>query len=60
MTGNVTPSKAFVGATIFDGHKRHENSTLLTNGHIVSKIIPSQDVPPGMQTIKFEGGLLAP
>lgn len=60
MTGNIKSAKAFVGATIFDGHKRHENSALLTDGGKVGKIISSDDIPADVETIMLTGGLLAP
>lgn len=60
MTGNDTKAKAFVGATIFDGHKRHENSALLTDDGSVSKIVSVKDIPSGTETVSLSGGLLAP
>ncbi|MFK8033166.1 MAG: N-acetylglucosamine-6-phosphate deacetylase [Hyphomicrobiales bacterium] len=60
MTGNNTKAKAFVGATIFDGHKRHEDSALLTDDGSVSKIVSIKDIPSGTETVSLSGGLLAP
>jgi len=51
---------AYTGCDIFDGHIRHENSTLLTEGSRVAGIVPSQDIPAGYQSISLSEGLLAP
>lgn len=60
MTETTTSGKAFVGATIFDGHNRYENSALMTDGGLVTTIIPADDIPADTKTIVLGGGLLAP
>lgn len=60
MIGQSRSAKAFVGATIFDGHKRHEGSALLTNGGSVSDIVSPANIPTDVETVTLSGGLLAP
>lgn len=60
MTGKTTSAKAFVGATIFDGYKRHENSALLTDSDLVTKIVPSDHIPKDAETVLLKGGFLVP
>jgi N-acetylglucosamine-6-phosphate deacetylase len=56
MTRNI----ALTGATIFDGHRRHEEVALLVSESIVSGIVPRDDVPAHFELAPLDGGLLAP
>lgn len=60
MTANTRSARAFVGATIFDGHQRHENAALITDNGIVTQIIPETDIAGSMETKSLAGGLLVP
>ena len=60
MTGHTIATKAFVGATIFDGHTRHEDSAILTHHGIVDEIVSTRNIPSGVETIVLAGGMLAP
>ena len=50
----------YVGASIFDGYKRHEHSALhVSDGEIV-RIISHLDIPYGASICQLEAGLLVP
>ena len=56
----MTKKKSFVGATIFDGFKRHLNAALIINNSKVVGIIPEEKVDPKTEQIVLAGGLLTP
>ena len=56
----MTKKKSFVGATIFDGFKRHLNSALIIRNNKVVEIIPEEKVDPKTEQIVLAGGLLTP
>ena len=56
----MTKKKSFVGATIFDGFKRHLNSALIIKNNKVVEIIPEEKVDPKTEQIVLAGGLLTP
>ena len=56
----MAKKKSFVGATIFDGFKRHLNSALVIKDSKVVEIIPEEKVDPETDQIVLAGGLLTP
>ena len=56
----MTKKKSFVGATIFDGFKRHLNSALIIKNSKVVEIIPEEKVDPKTEQFVLAGGLLTP
>ena len=56
----MTKKKSFVGATIFDGFKRHLNAALIIKNSKVVEIIPEEKVDPSTDQIVLAGGLLTP
>ena len=54
----MTKKKSFVGATIFDGFKRHLNSALIIKNKKVVEIIPEEKIDPETEQIVLAGGLL--
>ena len=56
----MTKKKSFVGATIFDGFKRHLNSALIIENKKVVEIIAEEQVDPKTEQIVLAGGLLTP
>ena len=56
----MTKKKSFVGATIFDGFKRHLNSALIIMNNKVVEIIPEEKIDPETEQIVLAGGLLTP
>ena len=56
----MAKKKSFVGATIFDGFKRHLNSALIIKDSKVVEIIPEEKVDPETEQIVLAGGLLTP
>ena len=56
----MTKKKSFVGATIFDGFKRHLNSALIIKNNKVVEIIPEEKVDSKTEQIVLAGGLLTP
>ena len=56
----MTKKKSFVGATIFDGFKRHLNAALIIKNGKVDEIIPEEKVDPKTDQIVLAGGLLTP
>ena len=54
----MTKKKSFVGATIFDGFKRHLNSALIIENKKVVEIIPEEKIDPETEQIVLAGGLL--
>ena len=56
----MTKKKSFVGATIFDGFKRHLNAALIIKNSKVVEIIPEEKVDPKTEQIVLAGGLLTP
>ena len=56
----MTKKKSFVGATIFDGFKRHLNSALIIKNNKVVEIIPEEKIDPETEQIVLAGGLLTP
>ena len=56
----MTKKKYFVGATIFDGFKRHSNAALIIKNSKVVEIIPEEKVAPKTEQIVLAGGLLTP
>ncbi|MDR0252654.1 MAG: N-acetylglucosamine-6-phosphate deacetylase, partial [Brucellaceae bacterium] len=49
------------GARIFDGHRFHERTALLTEkGQIVRLVQDGDALPENLQIIELEGGILAP
>ena len=56
----MTKKKSFVGATIFDGFKRHLNAALIIKNSKVVEIIPEEKVDPKTEQIVLTGGLLTP
>ena len=56
----MTKKKSFVGATIFDGFRRHLNAALIIKNSKVVEIIPEEKVDPKTEQIVLAGGLLTP
>ena len=56
----MTKKKSFVGATIFDGFKRHLNSALIIKNNKVVEIIPEEKIDPETEQFVLAGGLLTP
>ena len=56
----MTKKKSFVGATIFDGFKRHLDSALIIENNKVVEIIPEEKVDSKTEQIVLAGGLLTP
>ena len=56
----MAKKKSILGATIFDGFKRHLNSALIIKKSKVVEIIPEEKVDPKTEQIVLAGGLLAP
>ena len=56
----MTKKKSFVGATIFDGFKRHLNSALIINNNKVVEIIAEEKIDPETEQIVLAGGLITP
>ncbi len=56
----MAKKKSFVGATIFDGFKRHLNSALIIKDSKVVEIIPEEKVDPETEQIVLAGGFLTP
>ena len=56
----MAKKKSFVGATIFDGFKRHLNAALIIKNSKVVEIIPEEKVDPKTEQIVLAGGLLTP
>ena len=56
----MTKKKSFIGATIFDGFKRHFNSALIINNDKVAEIVEEHKVDPKIERIVLPGGLLVP
>ena len=56
----MVKKKSFVGATIFDGFKRHLNAALIIKNSKVVEIIPEEKVDPKTEQIVLAGGLLTP
>jgi len=56
----MNTTRAFTGAEIFDGHRRHQDCALLVRGGVVVDIIGSGDLPQGCEVIALDGGLIAP
>ena len=56
----MSENKSFVGATIFDGFKRHFNSALIIQNNKVAEIIAEEKVDPKTEQIVLAGGLLTP
>ena len=56
----MSENKSFVGATIFDGFKRHFNSALIIQNNKVAEIIAEEKVDPRTEQIVLAGGLLTP
>ena len=50
--------KSFVGATIFDGFKRHLNSALIIKNNKVVEIIAAEKIDPETEKIVLAGGLI--
>ncbi|MEP1292109.1 MAG: N-acetylglucosamine-6-phosphate deacetylase [Nitratireductor sp.] len=51
---------AFVGAEIFDGARRLQGRALIVGGDAIADIVAEADIPSGSETVRLEGGLLAP
>lgn len=45
--------KAFLGCDIFDGHTRHQNAALLVGEAKVLAILPAEDLPTGINLVRF-------
>ena len=56
----MTKKKSFVGATIFDGFKRHLNSALIIKNNKVVEIIAEEKIDPETEQIVLAGGLITP
>nr|WP_246188508.1 N-acetylglucosamine-6-phosphate deacetylase [Nitratireductor arenosus] len=51
---------AFVGADIFDGERRRQGMALIVRDGTVADIVADGEVPAEAETVRFDGGLLAP
>ena len=51
---------AYVGATIFDGFRRHYDAALVVDGDTVANIAGATNLPVGCRRINLSGGLIAP
>ena len=60
MNDPSTPRRAFLGAEVFDGDRRHNAHALLVEGDRVVGVIPEHTVPADAQTHAFDGGLICP
>ena len=56
----MAKKKSFVGATIFDGFKRHLNSALIIKNNKVVEIIAEEKIDPETEQIVLAGGLITP
>ena len=56
----MTKKKSYIGATIFDGFKRHLNSALIIKKNKVVEIIAEEKVDPKTEQVVLAGGLLTP
>jgi N-acetylglucosamine-6-phosphate deacetylase len=56
MTGKI----ALTGAEIFDGHMRHGDAAVLMSDGIISGVVSRDDIPLDFETVRLDGGLLAP
>ena len=56
----MTKKKSYIGATIFDGFKRHFNSALIVKNDKVAEIVEEHKVDPKIERIVLPGGLLVP
>ena len=56
----MTKKKSYIGATIFDGFKRHFNSALIVKNDKVAEIVEEHNVDPKIERIVLPGGLLVP
>ena len=50
----------YVGATIFDGFKRHGGAALVVEGDTVVSVCPEADLAEDAAMVRRGGGLLAP
>ena len=51
---------ALIGATIFDGTTRHENSALLLADDACSGVVVREELPDDFEVVELDSGLLAP
>ncbi len=51
---------AYQGASIFDGHRRHADHTLIVQGARVHSIVLNADVPRVAEKVTLDGGTIAP
>lgn len=56
----MTKKKSYIGATIFDGFKRHFNSALIVKNDKVAEIVEEHKVDPKIERIVLPGGLVVP
>ena len=56
----MTDKIAYTGAEIFDGETRAAHAALLVDGRAIAGVAPEADIPPGYETRRLKGGLLAP
>ncbi|TCL72942.1 N-acetylglucosamine-6-phosphate deacetylase [Rhizobium sp. BK251] len=52
--------QVFSGARIFDGERFHDDSVLVVGSGRVQAIAAANDVPPGAEVVRLEGGVLSP
>src|SRR5690606_27609943 len=52
--------QAVIADRIFDGHEWHDNAALLIEFGHVSAIVAAADVPANANTVRLDGGFVAP
>ena len=56
----MTGMSAFSGARIFDGHDWHDGKALLLRDGSVEAVVEENNIPSGFESIRLDGGFLAP
>lgn len=54
----MTQQIAYSGTTIFDGHKRQNQSALLVERGSITGIVPDTDIPADCKIVPLDGGLI--
>jgi len=55
-----TQSTAYIGASIFDGHKMHEGCALVVHDKTIGGVVAASKLPSDVRQIPLEGGTLIP
>jgi N-acetylglucosamine-6-phosphate deacetylase len=51
---------ALTGARLFDGSEFHDGLAVIVSGARIRDVVPATSLPPGLERVELQGGILAP